>query len=33
LGGRKVEINTPKSLNKYFRDEVLKEAEAQYVQA
>ncbi len=29
LGGRKVDINTPKSLSKYFRDEVL--AEAQYV--
>ncbi len=33
LGARKVEINTPKSLSKHFRDEVLKEAEAQYVQA
>jgi len=32
LGGRKVEIMTPKSLSKYFRDEVLKEAEVQYVQ-
>lgn len=32
LGGRKVEINTPKSLSKYFRDEVLEEAEVQYVQ-
>ncbi len=33
LGGHKVEINTPKSLSKYFRDEVLEEAEVQYVQA
>jgi hypothetical protein len=33
LGGYKVEINTPKSLSKYFRDQVLEEAEVQYVQA
>ena len=33
LGGRKVDINTPKSLSKYFRDSVLAEAEVQYVQA
>ena len=33
LGGYKVEINTPKSLSKYFRDKVLEEAEVQYVQA
>ena len=33
LGGRKVDMNTPKSLSKYFRDEVLAEAEVQYVQA
>ena len=33
LGGYNVEINTPKSLSKYFRDEVLAEAEVQYVQA
>lgn len=32
LLGRKVEMNTPKSLSKYFRDEVLREAEVQYVQ-
>jgi len=32
LGGRRVEINTPKSLSPYFRDEVLAEAEPQYVQ-
>jgi predicted nucleotidyltransferase len=33
LEGRKVDINTPKSLSKYFRDKVLTEAEVQYVQA
>jgi len=33
LGGRKVDINTPKSLSKYFRDKVFAEAEVQYVQA
>jgi len=33
LDGRKVEINTPKSLSKYFRDRVLVEAEALYDQA
>jgi predicted nucleotidyltransferase len=32
LGGRKVDMNTPKSLSKYFRDKVLAEAEVQYVQ-
>jgi len=32
LGGRKVDINTPNGLSKYFRDEVLREAEVQYVQ-
>jgi predicted nucleotidyltransferase len=30
LGGRKVEINTPKCLSRYFRDEVLATAEVQY---
>jgi uncharacterized protein len=30
LGGRKVDINTSRSLSKYFRDEVLSEAEVQY---
>jgi len=30
IGGRKVDINTVKSLSKYFRDEVLQEAEVQY---
>lgn len=29
----KVDLNTPGSLNKYFRDEVLKEAETIYVAA
>jgi predicted nucleotidyltransferase len=33
LGGRKVDINTPRSLSKYFRDKVLAEAEVQYVEA
>jgi uncharacterized protein len=33
LGGRKVEINTPRSLSRYFRDQVLADAEVQYVQA
>lgn len=31
VGGYKVDINTPKSLSKYFRNKVLKEAEALYV--
>ena len=30
FGGRKVEITTPRSLSKYFRDSVLKNAEVQY---
>ena len=30
FGGRKVEITTPRSLSKYFRDSVLKNAEIQY---
>jgi len=33
LGGRKVDMHTPRSLSKYFRDEVLQEAEVQYVKA
>ncbi len=33
LGGRRVDINTPKSLSKHFRDQVLAEAEVLYVQA
>lgn len=32
LGGRKVDVNTPASLSRFFRDEVLKEAEERYVQ-
>jgi hypothetical protein len=31
--GHKVEINTPNSLSRFFRDEVLKEAEVLYVKA
>jgi predicted nucleotidyltransferase len=30
LGGRTVDMNTAKSLSKYFRDEVLQEAGVQY---
>jgi predicted nucleotidyltransferase len=33
LGGRKVDMNTAGSLSKYFRDQILHEAEEQYVQA
>ena len=33
LGGRRIDINTPKSLSKHFRDEVLAEAEVVYVAA
>jgi uncharacterized protein len=33
LGGRRVDINTPKSLSKHFRDQVLAEAEVLYVQS
>ncbi len=32
LGGRKVDMNTPLCLSRYFRDAVLGEAEVQYVQ-
>lgn len=32
LSGRRVEMNTPQSLSRYFRDRVLKEAEVLYVQ-
>jgi predicted nucleotidyltransferase len=32
LLGRKVELNTPGFLSRYFRDRVLKEAEEQYAQ-
>lgn len=33
LGGRKVDINTPLCLSRFFRDEVLAEAEPVYVAA
>ena len=33
LGGRKVDLNTPKFLSPYFRDKVLAEAEVYYGQA
>jgi len=32
LGDRKVDMNTPNSLSKYIRHEVMEEAEEQYVQ-
>ncbi len=32
FSGRKVEINTPQSLSKYFREEVLAEAQVQYAE-
>ena len=32
LIGRKVDLNTPNFLSRYFRDEVLRKAEVQYVQ-
>ncbi len=31
--GRKVDLNTPQCLSKYFREEVLAEAEVEYVEA
>lgn len=31
LGGRKVDLRTPAELSRYFRDQVLREAEEQYV--
>lgn len=33
FGGRKVDLNTCNSLSRYFRDQVLKEAEVQYPRA
>jgi predicted nucleotidyltransferase len=33
LGGRRVEINTPNSLSKYFRDKVIATAEVHYAGA
>lgn len=32
LAGRKVDLNTPKFLSSYFRDQILAEAEVQYAQ-
>jgi predicted nucleotidyltransferase len=32
LGGREVDMNTPRSLSEYFRDEVLREAEVHYAE-
>ncbi len=32
LGGHRVDMNTPRCLSRYFRDEVLGEAEVAYVQ-
>lgn len=31
LGGRRVDMNTPNSLSRYFRNQVLSEAQVQYV--
>ena len=31
LGGRKIDLNTPNSLSEYFRQEVMAEAQVQYV--
>jgi predicted nucleotidyltransferase len=33
FGGRKVDLNTPGCLSKYFRDEVLSQAEVEYAEA
>lgn len=33
LGGRKVDMNTPHSLSRYFKDDVLNEAQDLYVKA
>ncbi len=32
LGGRKIDMRTPQDLSRYFRQDVLKEAEVQYAQ-
>lgn len=32
LGGQKVDLRTPQDLSKYFRDEVVAEAQVQYAQ-
>lgn len=31
FGGRKVDLRTPEDLSKYFRDEVIRQAQTQYV--
>lgn len=31
LGGKKVDVRTPEDLSRYFRDEVMRTAEVQYV--
>lgn len=31
FGGRKVDLRTPQDLSKYFRDDVLRQAQTQYV--
>jgi uncharacterized protein len=33
LGGRRVDLRTAEDLSRYFRDEVLREAEVQYESA
>lgn len=33
FAGRKVDLNTPNSLSKYFREEVLADAEVEYAEA
>jgi len=33
LGGRKVDLRTPNDLSRYFRDDVLAEAEAVYLES
>jgi len=32
LGGQQVDLRTPEDLSRYFRDQVLAEAEVQYAQ-
>ena len=33
LGGRRVDVRTPEDLSRYFRDDVIREAEVQYESA
>lgn len=33
LGGRKVDLNTPNCLSRYFRDQVVREAQVQYAES